>query len=213
MGSERTDRSEGDRLEGLWGGEFGNAYIDRNPTLHEQRATFWESLIRRHEIRSVLEVGCGQGGNLMRIMPVIDPARIWGVDINATAIERARHNAPGTNIVRSGARELPFRDRFVDLVFTVGVLIHQPEETLPDVMSEIVRCADRFVLWCEYHAPSTEEVPYHGESGTLFRRDYGAIYHSLFPELEVVEGGYLENEAWDRATWQLLRRRAVGSER
>ena len=101
---------------------------------------------------------------------------------------------------------LPFRDRFVDLTFTVGVLIHQPDEALPDVLGEIVRCSDRFVLWCEYYAPSTEEVPYHGEKGTLFRRNYGAIYGETFPELTVVEEGYLEDEGWDRGTWQLLRR-------
>jgi ubiquinone/menaquinone biosynthesis C-methylase UbiE len=67
----------------------------------------------------------------MRMLPLLDPSRIWGVDVNATAVERARHNAPGTNVIRSPARDLPFRDGFVDLVYTVGVLIHQPDETLP----------------------------------------------------------------------------------
>lgn len=202
MGS--PDPTEARRLESLWAGEFGDAYIARNPVLHEHRAPFWESLVARHDIRSVLEVGCGQGGNLMRITPLVDPEMIWGVDVNATAVERARHNAPGTNVVRSAARDLPFRDGFVDLVYTVGVLIHQPDDALPQVMAEIVRCAGRFVLWCEYYAPATEEIPYHGERGTLFRRDYGAIYGSLFPALTVVEEGYLEDEGWDRGTWQLL---------
>jgi spore coat polysaccharide biosynthesis protein SpsF len=209
MGPESSDSTEADRLEGLWAGEFGDAYIARNPVLHEHRAAFWESLIRRHDIHSVLEVGCGQGGNLMRIMPVLDPARIWGVDVYATAVERARSNAPGTNVVRSAARALPFRDGFVDLAYTVGVLIHQPDDTLAQVMREIVRCTGRFVMWCEYYAPSTEEVPYHGERGTLFRRDYGAIYRSLVPGLAVVDEGYLEGEGWDRGTWQLLRRSGV----
>jgi hypothetical protein len=73
-----------------------------------------------------------------------------------------------------------------------------------------LRCSGRFILWCEYYAAATEEVPYHGEHGTLFRRDYGAIYGSLFPNLNVVEGGYLEGDGWDRATWQLLEKPPAG---
>jgi pseudaminic acid biosynthesis-associated methylase len=204
---ESPEAAEARRLEGLWASEFGDAYIARNPVLHELRAPFWASLIGDHDIASVLEVGCGQGGNLMRILPLLDPTRIWGVDVNPNAVELARRNTPGANIVLNAARALPFPDRFVDLVFTVTVLIHQPDETLPQVMDEIVRCADRFVLWCEYYASSTEEVPYHGEPGTLFKRDFAALYAGRFPELTVVDEGYLaQDEGFDRSHWQLLER-------
>jgi len=39
--------------------------------------------------------------------------------------------------------ELPVGDRSVEFVFTMGVLIHQPEETLEKVMSEMVRASSR----------------------------------------------------------------------
>jgi pseudaminic acid biosynthesis-associated methylase len=198
---------EADRLERLWAGEFGARYAERNLVLDGRRATFWRDLIDRHAIRSVLEVGCGQGANLAPIVEYLDAADVWGIDVSERAIARAREHARGANIARSRARQLPFRDRFVDLTFTVGVLIHQPEETLGDVISEIVRCSRRFVLWAEYRAEGTEEIPYHGESGTLFRRDYGAIYASLHPELAIVEEGFLDRDAgFDRVTWQLLER-------
>lgn len=207
MTSERTE-GETARLERLWAGEFGRAYADRNRVLDPRRAAFWDRLLDTHAIQSVLEVGCGQGANLAPIARRLDPPDVWGVDINATSIERAREHAPGTNVVLSRARQLPFRDRLVDLVFTVGVLIHQPDESLANVIAEIVRCSDRYVLWAEYHAEQTEEVPYHGEAGSLFRRDYGSIYAALQPGLEVVEAGFLDRDAgFDRATWQLLRRR------
>jgi spore coat polysaccharide biosynthesis protein SpsF len=199
--------AETSRLESLWAGEFGDAYVERNRALDQRRDAFWGSLFQRHEIASVLEVGCGQGGNLAPIAGLLDPSQVWGVDVNAAALERARTNAPGINVVTGAARYLPFRDRFVDLAFTVGVLIHQPDQTLPLVMSEIVRCARRYVLWGEYHAAATEEVPYRGERGALYRRDYGSIYASLFPELRVREEGFLGPESgFDRVTWQLLER-------
>jgi pseudaminic acid biosynthesis-associated methylase len=195
------------RLERLWAGEFGVAYADRNAVLDDRRATFWDGLLGAHPIQSVLEVGCGQGANLAPIARRLEPADVWGIDVAEIALERARLNAPGINVVRSRARQLPFRDRFVDLTFTVGVLIHQSEDSLPGVIDELVRCSARFVLWAEYHAPATEEVPYHGIAGSLFRRDYGSIFAELHPELRVVDSGFLDRDAgFDRVTWQLLER-------
>jgi pseudaminic acid biosynthesis-associated methylase len=199
------DSAETTRLENLWAGEFGAAYIERNRVLDERRSAFWGRLIEAHRIHSALEVGCGQGGNLRPIARLIEPRDVWGVDVNDAALAIAREQAPGANCVWCVARHLPFRDGLVDLAFTAGVLIHQPNATLPLVISELVRCSRRFVLWAEYHAPATEEVPYHGVAGSLYRRDYGAIYHELFPELIVRDAGYLAPEdGFDRLTWQLL---------
>lgn len=200
-----STRAEATRLEELWAGEFGSAYIDRNRVVDDRRAPFWSRLLGAHDIRSVLEIGCGQGGNLRPISRVLEPANVWGIDVNERAVEIARSGAPGINVVTSVARQLPFRDGFADLTFTVGVLIHQPDATLPLVIAEAVRCSGGFVLWAEYHAPTTEEVPYHGVAGSLFRRDYGSIYHELFPELTVRDEGFLDTEdGFDRVTWQLL---------
>jgi spore coat polysaccharide biosynthesis protein SpsF len=206
------DRAEAERLERLWSGEFGAAYIERNRILDERRAAFWTRLIREHGIESVLEVGCGQGGNLRPIARLVAPDQVWGVDVNETALAVARRNAPGIHAVQGLARSLPFPDGFVDLAFTAGVLIHQPDASLPDVLREIVRCSRRFILWAEYHAPTSEEVPYHGVAGSLFRRDYGAIYHELFPELVVRDEGFLApDDGFDRLTWQLLEKPGAAS--
>lgn len=202
-----TSEAEAARLEGLWRGEFGDAYVRRNATLDDRRGAFWAELLGDGEIASTLEVGCGQGGNLRHVAAVLPPEAVWGVDVNAEARARARQNAPGTNVVAAVARLLPFRDGMFDLAMTVGVLIHQPETTLPLVMAELVRVSRRYVLWAEYHADVTTEVAYHGERGALLKRDYGRIYHELFPELEVCREGFLgEDAGFDRVSWQLLRK-------
>jgi pseudaminic acid biosynthesis-associated methylase len=203
--SETGDERPAADLEELWAGEFGRAYIARNRLIDERRAAFWTGLLADYPITSVLEVGCGQGANLRPISQVIEAPDTWGIDINPDALAIARSHAPGINVVASRARQLPFRDGLVDLAFTVGVLIHQPEASLSVVLAEIVRCSKRYVLWAEYHAPRTEEVPYRGQSGALFKRDYGRIYHDLFPDLAVRREGFLGPEdGFDRVTWQLL---------
>src|SRR5205807_287547 len=51
------------RLEALWGGEFGDDYVDRN-TSFAHRADFWHVMLERISPQRVLEVGCNVGGNL-----------------------------------------------------------------------------------------------------------------------------------------------------
>jgi spore coat polysaccharide biosynthesis protein SpsF len=199
------NQPEAVRLEHLWEGEFGDAYVERNRALDPRRARFWHRILAAYPVRSVLEIGCGQGGNLKPISEAPQAPEAWGVDVNAKSLARIRENVPGANAVHSVARDLPFRDRWFDLTFTIGVLIHQPDDTLPLVMSEIVRCSRRFVLWGEYYAPERTEVPYRGQEGALLKRDYGRIYHELFPDLVVREEGFLAPEdGFDRTTWQLL---------
>lgn len=194
--------SEASRLEQLWSGEFGDAYVDRNRTVAAHRAPFWREVLAEFPARRVLEVGCNLGANLATIAEVIPPTDVFGIDVNQKALDLLRSSLPGVNAVSAPARELPFRDRWFDLVFTMGVLIHQPPEALPIVMSEIVRCSRRFVLCGEYFAPAPTDVPYRGQTGALFKRDFGGLYLSLFPELTLRKQGFLARaEGWDDVTF------------
>ncbi|MCU0268688.1 MAG: methyltransferase domain-containing protein [Acidimicrobiales bacterium] len=201
------DTPEATRLEQLWSGTFGDDYVERNLGAYDQREPFWTELHHTHGFTSALEIGCNVGGNLQWIAPHLAPGHCYGIDINAKAIAHLHQRLPGVNAVWSPGRELPFRDRWFDLVFTMGVLIHQPEATLPLVMAEMVRASRRWVLMGEYYAATTEEVPYRGVDGALFRRDYGAIFASLFPDHRLAERGFLGRDTgWDDITWWLFER-------
>jgi len=198
---------ESSRLEQLWAGSFGDGYSERNSEAGVGRNAFWDQILTSYDIHRVLEVGCNTGANLQWIVNHVDPAETYGVDVNQEALGRLRGRIPSVNAISSVARELPFRDRWFDLSFTTGVLIHQPESTLPIVMSEVVRVSRRYVLCGEYFATSTTEVPYRGHTGALFKRDYGRLYQDLFPELELVDQGLLGSaEGWDDVTWWLFER-------
>jgi pseudaminic acid biosynthesis-associated methylase len=204
--SEST-HTESARLEELWSGEFGDAYAARNADAWQQRGPFWRELLGKIEVTRALEVGCNVGANLHWLSEILPPAGVFGVDVNEEALARARSLLPKTNIVLASARELPFRDRWFDLVFTAGVLIHLPPTTLPLAMSEIVRCSARYVLCSEYFAVEPTEVQYRGETGALFKRDFGGYYQELFPDLRLIEQGHLgHDEGWDDVTWWLFER-------
>jgi pseudaminic acid biosynthesis-associated methylase len=190
------------RLEQLWEGNFGDAYVERNRATGNIREPFWQKVLDELDAQTVLEVGCNIGANLRWIAALRPPQQVYGVDINLKALNELRRTLPDINAMWSPGRELPFRDRWFDLVFTMGVLIHQPESTLPLVMAEIVRCSRRYVLCGEYFAEQTTEVPYRNQSGALFKRNYGRIYQELFPELRLLEQGFLGRDAgWDDVTY------------
>jgi pseudaminic acid biosynthesis-associated methylase len=192
---------ESTRLERLWEGDFGDDYVDRNADVDRYRQPFWSALLASHRPARVLEVGCNLGGNLRWIAEAIGDEHTYGVDVNRKALAELRARLPGVNGVWSPARDLPFRDRWFDLVFTMGVLIHQPEATLPLVMAEMVRCSRRYVLCGEYFAEQTVEVKYRGHEGALFKRNYGGLFGEMFPELRVVESQFLGREqGWDDVT-------------
>lgn len=197
--------SEAERLEALWSGSFGDDYVERNAGSYDARESFWTDLIGRARPARVLEVGCNVGGNLRWIEPQVGAGDLYGVDVNLGAISRLRQELPTVNSLWAPGRDLPFRDRMFDLVFTMGVLIHQPDTTLPRLMAEMVRCSNRYVLCGEYFAEVDTEVPYRGVEGALFKRDYGGRFAEMFPELELVDTGFLSrDDGWDDVTWWLF---------
>ena len=199
--------SEATRLEQLWAGDFGDDYVDRNADVHAPRAEFWAGVVERTAAQSVLEVGCNLGGNLAWIAQHVDPRSVHGIDINTKALATLHERLPEVNAIWSPARSLPYRDRLFDLVFSMGVLIHQPDATLPLVMAEMVRCSARYVLCGEYFSAEETEVRYHEQSGALFKRDYGGLFQELFPDLTLVDEGFLgRDEGWDDITWWLFER-------
>lgn len=194
-------------LEELWKGEFGNAYVGRNAAPVEARTPFWRGVVERYAPRRMLEVGCAHGENLRHLSSFLPAEKLWGADINQQALTTLRSTVPGVNAVWSPARHLPFRDGYFDFVYTMALLIHQPDDTLPLVMNEIVRCSSRWILCGEYAAEERTDVNYRGLDGILIKRDYGRLYPQLFPGLELREEGYLtREEGFDRVTYQVFER-------
>lgn len=169
--------SETERLESLWRGNFGDAYHKRiTPDVCiERRLKFWQWISSQMASipHQVLEVGCGTCANLHTLRLVNSDAQCIGVDINHRALVAAKTPCVAMGI----ARQLPFKDASVDLVFTVGLLIHVAPDSLRQVCHEIGRVAARWVCLSEYYSPNPIEVKsYHSEDGVLFKRDFGTFF-------------------------------------
>lgn len=209
--TEPGDAGASSRLESLWSGDFGDEYTRRNDAVDEGRRDFWAPLLGRLGVGSALEIGCNAGQNLRWIAAELGESNTAGVDVNDEALARLRERMPGVDARRSSGQSVPFADERFELVFTMGVLIHQDEDALEQMMAEVVRCSSRYVLCGEYFSEQDVEVPYRGQRGALFKRDFGGLYERRFENLERIEEGFLARAdgPFDDVTYWVFEKRSA----
>jgi len=100
---------------------------------------------------AVLDVGCGDGGDLRRIAALVpDDARLVGVDSSAKAIETARAATAGDARFawhqHDVSRGLPFADGEFDVLFSLNLLECVPDkDALVREMGRVLRPGGRVV--------------------------------------------------------------------
>jgi SAM-dependent methyltransferase len=165
------------------------------------RAGFWASISDYHEHRThakqdtdaqafsrwfateviaplrperVLELGCGAGRNLAHIVSAIPGVEATGVEINPTAADRAKVALAGKGrIVNCSLYELPEDIGMFDVVYTAGVLMHVPHDSVRAVVRDMEKRAGKAVVHFELHGKS------HGFDFHRYPRDYGALHTEL----------------------------------
>jgi len=99
--------------------------------------------------RSVLEIGCGPGGNIIDILKVFKPKSISGVDISNNMIALAAKNltGKGVKLTKIDGLILPFENNSIDIVFSATVLQHNTDENmLFQIISEMARVSKEKVV-------------------------------------------------------------------
>ncbi len=155
------------------------------------------------DVRSVLEVGCGDGRILDRI---IVPGLKIGIEYAFNSLRLLR--SPGC---RATAHEIPFKNRSFDAVICAEVLEHLSSDVLISAVSEVKRVAAKYVLL---------SVPYRENLRLNFTRcsRCGLVFHrwghlrlftsksldKLFGQWECLGTSYMgEGERWQAplVTW------------
>ena len=195
-----------------WCGEFGHEYTERSCLTPEQVDALWEKSYgtTRTELNRlflgsiptdarILEVGCNIG-NQLSLLQRLGYGNLYGVDVQDYALDIARSRIKKVNLTQASSFSLPYEDKYFDLVFTSGVLIHISPNELPAALDEIHRCAKSYIWGSEYYASSVTEINYRGRSELLWKMDYAKEYLARFADLEMVleqRLAYLENQNVD----------------
>ena len=118
-----------------------------------KRAKFLERFLDTLDVdgKTVLEVGCGPGGNLKHLLEHRHAAKLRGVDLAQPMVDLARtHLPPSVEITKVDGSSLPFADQSLDLTYTVTVLQHNTSEPmLRGLANEICRVTKSTVVLME----------------------------------------------------------------
>jgi pseudaminic acid biosynthesis-associated methylase len=186
-----------------WVGEFGRTYTDRNAlnvdaldALYVKNYGVSRTALNEEFLTGVandariLEVGCNMGNQLL-LLEQMGFTNLYGIEIQAYALQKARARLKKTFLLQATAFDIPYPDDYFDLVFTAGVLIHIAPNDLPVAVKEIYRCTRSFIWGFEYHAPQPTEVNYRGHDQLLWKMDYPNFYMDQLPGLDLVHSRIL----------------------
>jgi pseudaminic acid biosynthesis-associated methylase len=192
-----------------WTGTAGHEYIERNDFADyklEQGVTAYKRILKGLKFHSLLEVGSNIGLNLWFINEIFKGKKhFYAVEPYYEAyqslIKNERFNL--MNKWNCDGFDLPIRSKSIDIVMTSGVLIHVAPENLKRMTDEIVRVSKKYIICSEYFSDKPEAIPYRGQTGLLFKRDFGKWYVDNY-KLKCVNYGFLwrtELPIFDNLTW------------
>lgn len=195
--------------EQFWAGEFGMEYQQRNVgegLLSSNVALFTRILASTRGVKSVLELGCNIGNNLIALNRINKDLALTAYEINEAAAAKAAALNVGKVVCGTVIEPLPATETY-DLTYTKGVLIHINPDELNKVYDNLVRLSNRYVMVSEYYNPTPVTVNYRGNNDRLFKRDFAGELMDRHG-LRLVDYGFMyhrdPNFPMDDANWFLL---------
>jgi pseudaminic acid biosynthesis-associated methylase len=175
----------------FWEGDFGKEYTDRNTfTAEEWNKWYIENFgISKDDLNSkflsgipkdakILEVGCNVGQQLLALQR-LGFTNLYGIELQDYAVEKAKEQTKGINIIKGSGFDLPFRDEYFDMVFTNGVLIHIHPDDLHKIMKEMLRVSNKYIWGFEYYSEKPQQIKYRGHEGFMWKMDYSEKFKEL----------------------------------
>ena len=183
--------------EKFWSESFGQEYSKRNSYEYDEWNAWYKSMygVTREELNieflneldkdfKILEVGCNVGQQLFGLSK-LGFKNLYGIELQASAVNIAHQRFPELNIIQSSGFDLPFKDEYFDLVYTSGVLIHIAPENLSKIMDEMIRVSNNLIWGFEYYDKDLVEIPYRGNRNVLWKMDYAKKFKDDFKVIEL----------------------------
>ena len=194
-----------------WISKFGNDYNDRNNDDGWIDRNYWmfsKAYPYLHNVETIMELGCNAGFALKAFKKLFPDSKVWGYEINATAVQTANKN--GIRAIQWDIRE-PIA-QIADLVFTRGVLIHISPDDLDRVYENLHNCSKKYILIAEYYNPIPVSVLYHGRTDMLWKRDFMGDLMDKYPDLKLIKYGFVYHRdifPQDDITWALFEKTKI----
>jgi spore coat polysaccharide biosynthesis protein SpsF len=195
-----------------WQGKDGDEWTDRswnNQILASKVALLSKILDKTKDIQTVLEFGPNTGQSLYAIKTLLPSVSCCGVEINRKAAQALKERMPFCEVIEGSILDITLRDTY-DFVFTSGLLIHIVEDSINRAYDQIYNSSNRYIGIVEYYNPTPVDINYRGEKGVLFKRDFAGEMMDRFPDLQLVDYGFVYHRDYnfpaDDVNWFLLKK-------
>jgi len=112
---------------------------------------------------------------------------LYGIELQQIAVDISKKHTKNINIIQGSALDLPFKDKYFDLVYTTGVLIHISPDNIDQVMGEISRVSKKYIWGLEYYNEDYIAIKYRGNENLLWKGNFPKIYMEKFPDLSLIK--------------------------
>ena len=168
--------------------------------LHEHRKVIIEELKKLQPFKSLLEIGCNIGPNLLRIRDIFPKIKLVGVDINEMAITEGKKILKNVDLRVANIDKLPFKKKGFDMVLADAVLIYVGPDKIEGVISEMCRVSKKGIILVEWHDEDSI-------SGITKEFHWCRNYKVLLEEFGYkVQTQRITRENWDTKKWFTLGR-------
>ena len=201
-----------------WQGELGNKYTsDSWSSQGKTSIDAWARMLDGLSLSRILEVGCGHGRHLSALYSLyinqFNDMEIVGIDPNRLALTLAKNREGLFSVLKGNAYDIPFKDDYFDLVFTCAVLIHIPSERLQEVLKELYRVSNQYILTIEPSSDLEEMKLWRGQEDMVWVHDLDRRFKEYLPGLSLVRWGRWDKEsglsgwpALETTPWRLYKK-------
>jgi len=140
-----------------WEDKFGQEYTNRNKmSLRDLEKLYKKNYgMKRTELnklflgkfdnsKKILEVGSNIGNQLLCLQEM-GFKNLYGIEPQEYAVQLSKKSTKNINIIRGDVFDIPFKDKFFNIVFTSGVLIHIHPQKIRKAIREIYRCSNKYI--------------------------------------------------------------------
>ena len=163
----------------VWDKNWTSGYLSDEALSHPHRKMLIDILEKYYPFKTLLEVGCGPGPNLINVHREWPEVALCGQDVSRVALESVRRNLPGK------FEEIVPEPWFFDIVLTDAFLIYLSPKRFMDLSWR----ACKALVMCEWHS---DKGPFVDQGHWVHN------YRNIFPNCKITK---IPEYVWSCGGW------------
>lgn len=125
----------------IWQDVWGD--MQKYGPIHRQHRRLFVQLLKNLKIESIMDVGCGEGSNLVFLKSLFPEAKLFGIDVSEEALVQTKNVLPEADFQLLDMQKDLLPQKF-DLVFSSDVVEHVPDDQA--MINNMFKMCDKYCL-------------------------------------------------------------------